>query len=122
MWRQDRIISKVKQSGAKKYFKRKINFGIEFPKTVQESMSLDNNNDNILWADSIAKEMCPVWFSFYIREKGGAPPQEHQFIKCHMVFNVKIEDQQCKARMVAGGHMTKCHQLFRTQVLIPVRP
>ena len=30
----------------------------------------------------------------------------YQEISCHMVFNIKI-DFSCKARFVAGGHMTK---------------
>jgi hypothetical protein len=28
-----------------------------------------------------------------------------KWIKCHMIFDIKIEDFQRKARMVAGGHM-----------------
>ena len=31
----------------------------------------------------------------------------HQFVKCHMIFDVKMGENFCrKARMVAGGHMT----------------
>ena len=28
-------------------------------------------------------------------------------MKCHMIFDVKMEDFRRKARLVAGGHMTK---------------
>eukprot|EP00804_Cyclotella_cryptica_P005997 CCRYP_000237-RA/>CCRYP_000237-RA protein AED:0.44 eAED:0.44 QI:0/-1/0/1/-1/1/1/0/111 len=38
---------------------------------------------------------------------GAAPPPDHQFIRCHMIFDVKMEDFRCKARLVAGGYATK---------------
>ena len=38
---------------------------------------------------------------------GVAPPSDHQYMKCHMIFDVKMEDFRRKARLVAGGHMTK---------------
>ena len=61
---------------------------------------------NKLWVDAITKEMKNVRVAFDIREKGDSPPVGHQFIKCHMIFDVKMEDLRRKARMVAGGHMT----------------
>jgi hypothetical protein len=33
-------------------------------------------------------------------------PLDYKWIKCHMIFDVKIEDFRRKAHMVAGGHMT----------------
>ena len=60
MRRQDRIISKDNQRGANTYLKRKMKFGIELPKMVQGAMTLENNNDNTLWADVIAKGMRSV--------------------------------------------------------------
>ena len=30
----------------------------------------------------------------------------HQFLRCHMVFDIKVEDFRHKARLVAGNHMT----------------
>ena len=47
-----------------------------------------------------------VWVAFYIIEKGDTPPPGHQFIKCHIIFVVKMEDLRHKARMVSGDHMT----------------
>ena len=104
--KRDRIISKVKQRGAKKYAKTTMKFGIECPKTVEEALALDSKNGNTLWADAITKEMKNVRVAFNIGEKGDSPPVGHQFIKCHMIFDVKMEDLRRKARMVAGGHMT----------------
>ena len=31
----------------------------------------------------------------------------YQVIRCHLIFDLKIEDFRRKARLVAGGHMTK---------------
>ena len=104
--KRDRIISKVKQRRAKKYARTTMKFGVECPKTVEEALAFDKKNGNTLWADAIAKEMRNVRVAFDIREKGASPPVGHQFIKCHMIFDVKMEDLRRKARMVAGGHMT----------------
>ena len=32
--------------------------------------------------------------------------RHHHFVKCHMVFDLKMEDFRRKARFVAGDHMT----------------
>ena len=31
----------------------------------------------------------------------------YQFVKCHMIFDVKMEDFRRKARLATGGHMNK---------------
>ena len=31
----------------------------------------------------------------------------YQFVKCHVIFDVKMEDFRRKARLVTGGHMIK---------------
>ena len=33
-------------------------------------------------------------------------PRDHQFVKCHMIFDIKMENFRRKARLVAGGHIT----------------
>ena len=38
---------------------------------------------------------------------GVAPPLDHQYIQCHMIFDVKMEDFHCKAQLIARGHVTK---------------
>ncbi|KAL7501877.1 hypothetical protein ACHAXN_000050, partial [Cyclotella atomus] len=48
-----------------------------------------------------------VRIAFDILEDGSLPPEDHQFVRCHMVFDVKMEDFCREARLVAGGHMTK---------------
>ncbi len=34
-------------------------------------------------------------------------PVGYQKIRCHMIFDVKMEDFRRKARLVAGGHVKK---------------
>ena len=34
-------------------------------------------------------------------------PIGYQFIKCHMIFDIKMTNYARKARLVAGGHMTE---------------
>jgi hypothetical protein len=50
------------------------------------------------------KEVC---VAFKILLDGQSAPIGYQKIPCHMIFNIKMEDFQRKARLVAGGHMTK---------------
>ena len=38
---------------------------------------------------------------------GKSVPIGHQFLQCHMVFDIKMEDFRRKARLVAGNHMTE---------------
>ena len=48
-----------------------------------------------------------MFIAFDILLDGAAPPPDHQFICCHMIFDVKMEDFRCKAWLLAGGHATK---------------
>ena len=45
--------------------------------------------------------------AFDILPNGDRIPQGFQFVKCHMIFDVKMEDFRRKARLVTGGHMTE---------------
>ena len=47
-----------------------------------------------------------VKFAFQIIPKGNEPPNGFQYVNCHMVFDIKMEDFQRKAHLVMGGHMT----------------
>jgi len=103
--KRDRIISLVKKRQTR-YLKKNEKFGIELPKTVGEALALDKKNGNTLWADAIAKEMKNVKIAFDILEDGVDAPRGHKQIRCHMIFDIKMEDFRRKARLVAGGHLT----------------
>ncbi len=104
--KRDRIISLVKQRLAR-YLKRTHKFGIEVPKMVRDAHDLNRHNGNVFWTDAIAKEMKEVRKAFEIIPDDKAVPIGYQKIPCHMIFDVKMEDFKCKARLVAGGHKTE---------------
>jgi hypothetical protein len=104
--KRDHIISLVRKRNPC-YLKRTHKFGIELPKAIKEALELDKKNGNIFWADTIANEMKDVCVAFKILLDGQSAPIGYQKIPCHMIFDIKMEDFQCKARLVAGGHMTK---------------
>ncbi len=59
-----------------------------------------------MWADAIAKEMKNVQVAFDPLQDEVQLPTGYQFVRCHMIFDVKMEDFHQKAQLVAGGHMT----------------
>ena len=88
--KQDLIVAKLRKRGAKKYAKTMMKFGIYFPKTVDKDLDLDKKNGNTLRDDATTKEMKNVRVAFNIQEKGDPLPVGHQFIKCHMILDLKI--------------------------------
>ena len=85
------IISKVKARNAR-YLKRNQTFGIELPKSVKEAQALDKKNGNTLWMDVLAKEMGNTKAAFNILEDGVKALMDHQFVKCHIIWDVKMEN------------------------------
>ena len=104
--KRDAIISLVKRRSVR-FLKKTHKFGIRVPRTVDEALRLDKENGNTKWADAIAKEMKEVRVAFEIKDDDWVAPKGYQFVKCHMIFDVKMEDFRRKARLVAGGHMTE---------------
>ena len=68
---------------------------------------MDDNNYYTPLQDTIADEMKNVRAAFKILAEGGEPPPGYHKIRCHMIFDIKMEDFWRKARLVAGGHVTK---------------
>ena len=102
--KRNRILAKVKS----KYWLRTHKFGIRIPKSVEEAKKIDEQNGDTLWWDAICKEMRNVRPAFEVFEgKVENIPKDYQFMRCHMIFDVKFgENFQRKARLGAGGHMT----------------
>jgi hypothetical protein len=90
----------------KHYHRRTHKFGIEVPKSWDDCVKLDKQNDNNLWQDAVRKEMKNVRIAFKIINGEESAPPTYQEIHCHMIFDVKMEDFRRKARFVAGGHTT----------------
>ena len=109
--KRNRMVNKVK----KKYWRTTHKFGIRLPKTVAEALRFDKENGNTYWADAMSKEMGKAKVSF--NPMDGCTPEQvrankidelrgFQEIKCHIVFDVKMDFTR-KARFVAGGHTTE---------------
>ena len=102
--KRDAIISLVKNRKPQ-YLKRTHKFGVELPKYVDDAHAIDKNNGNIFWADGISKEVKNVQAAFDIAPDGHRIPQNYQFVHCHMIFDVKMEEFHSKARYVSGCYM-----------------
>jgi hypothetical protein len=98
--RRDRIISKVKS----RYWLRTHKFGIELPKSTDEALQIDKDTGTDFWKKALEKEMKGTKPAFKILDDDEAVPVAHEEIRCHMVFDIKMDFQR-KARIVAGGHM-----------------
>ena len=99
--KRDRIISKIKS----RYLKRTHKFGIEVPTSVKRAYAIDRENGNNFWKDAILKEMKNNKIAFNILKEDEKVPIGHKQIRCHLIFDVKMDFTR-KARYVAGGHMT----------------
>ena len=101
--RRNRIIAAVNS----RYHKRTHKFGIEVPKTFEDCLRLDKEAGNTLWQDAVRKEMSKVRIAFQVIGDNDDLPPTYQEIRCHLIYDVKMENFQRKARLVAGGHTTE---------------
>ena len=77
--------------------KKNIKFGIRVPQTVIEALILDANNGNDLWRDGITKDINAVMIELKLIDEGDNPPPTYEDIRCHMIFDIKMEDFQRNA-------------------------
>ena len=101
--KRKRILAAVQS----RYHKRTHKFGFEIPKTMQRALKIDKECGNTLWQDAIAKEMANVKVAFKVLPDGTNDPVGHQYMDCHLIYEIKLEGFRRKARLVAGGHMTE---------------
>ena len=101
--KRQRIIAAVN----KRYHKMTHKFRIKVSRTVEDALALDKENGNDLWWKAIQKEMSAVIVSFKILDEDDKPTIISQYMKCQMVFSIKMEDFSRKACLVAGGHMVE---------------
>ena len=89
--KRDRIIASIRKQHTS-YLKKNHKFGIELLKTVEHALALDSMNDKTLWADTISKEMENIRVALKVLTDGKSMSICHQFVQCHMVFDIKMED------------------------------
>jgi hypothetical protein len=85
-----------------RFAKRTHTFGIRVPQTVQEALEIDRETKTTFWRDAIHKEMKNNRLAFKILDEDQAAPIGYKWIKCHMIFDIKMDFTR-KARYVAGG-------------------
>ena len=103
--KREAIISAIKGTSSWA-IKKNIKFGIRIPQTVIEALRLDKNNGNNLWRYGIAKEINAFMIALKIIDEGENPPPTYLEIRCHMIFDIKMEYFRRESRYVAGGHAT----------------
>ena len=104
MRKRNRIIRKVKS----KYWKRTHKHGLRIPKTIEEAMEIDRENENTLWMDAIRMEMKNVLVASDPIEDPSKLGKEFTEITGHLMFDIKLgEGFRRKARWVANGHLTE---------------
>ena len=59
---------------------------------MEEAYASDKATGTTLWRDAIELEMKNVRVAFDVLPDGVVPPSDHQYVKCHMIFDVKMED------------------------------
>ena len=101
-----KYIRAMKQVFAAKKKETKIKFGIEVPKHYKDALRLDKQNGNTLWQDAIKTELDQINSYNTFKDNGRTIPKGYKRIPVHFVFDVKF-DLRRKARLVAGGHLTK---------------
>jgi hypothetical protein len=86
--KRSRIIAAV----AKRYHRRTHKFGIEVPKSWDDCVRLDKENDNTLWQDLVRKEMKNLRIPFQILNDDDDITPTYQEIHCQTIFGVNMED------------------------------
>ena len=101
-----RMVSKVKS----KYWRTTHKFGIEIPKSVETAYDIDRATRSEYWHKAVEKEMKKIRAAMQVYDGTLDDAKKklvgYQQIRCHMVFDIKMEGLVRKARFVAGGHTT----------------
>ena len=101
--KRKRILAAVQS----RYHKRTHKFGFEILKTMRRAVEIDKECGNTLWQEAINKEMANVKVAFKVLPDGAKEPVRHQYMECHLIYEIKLDGFCRKARLVAGGHMTE---------------
>ena len=87
---------------------KQYQFGVLIPHNHQHVMDIDMKSGNKNWYFAEQKELKQTneYNTFIDKGKNATLPEEYTKIKVHFVYAVK-HDGRYKARLVAGGHLTK---------------
>ena len=95
--------NRIQKAMKTRYHRTTQKFGIELPKTVKRALEIDEEAGTTFWQDDLQKEMGTVMKAFDILPEGSKQPQGREFIKCHVIFDIKQGTLQRKCQFVADG-------------------
>ena len=103
----NRVINKTKIDQSDNNMEN-IQFGIKVPMNHNHAMSLDQKNGNNKWLKAEQLELKQIfeYDTFIDKGKGFKMPSDYTRINVHFIYAIK-HDGRHKARLVAGGHLTK---------------
>ena len=104
----NRMINQIKSQKSQQPMEENIQFGVNVPRNHKHAMDLDSKNGNNKWYKAEQAELKQIfeYETFIDKGKGYTMPPEYTRINVHFVYAVK-HDGRHKARLVAGGHLTK---------------
>ena len=79
------------------------NYGVDIPSYIEHAISLDAINGNLLWQESLYKEMHNVSFAFEILPTGAHMPVGWKNSYGHLIWDLNMYFKP-KARWVEDGH------------------
>ena len=85
------IISLVKKRTVR-YLKKTHKFGVRVPSSERHASELDREHGDMFWQDAIATEMRNARVAFKILDDTGEVLIGYKCIRCHMIFDVKMEN------------------------------
>jgi hypothetical protein len=112
--KRSRIIAAI----TKRFHKRTHKFGVEVPKIWDDCVRLDKENGNTLWQDEARKDMNNVRIVFQILSGDKDVPPTYQDIRCHVIFDVKMEYFRHNVHFVAGDHTTYTRQVIMYAIFV----
>ena len=70
---------------------------------MKRALEIDKETGTTFWRDAIEKEMKTIMVAFNILEEGSEKPTARNYIRCHLVFDIKAGSLKRKARFCADG-------------------
>jgi hypothetical protein len=87
-------------------------FGIRVPKTVEEAFMLDKESGITHWFDAVSLEARNVDVAFQDLEESEKVPVGYQFVRCHMILDVKTGSLKRKARIFHSAGWMLCVKTY----------
>ena len=99
-------------------------FGIKIPRTVEEALKIDKENNNTLWREATMKEIKSLLeldvFKFHLPGIIFTKDEGWQYAPLHMIFTIKQQYLRHKARLVAGGNVVDASMYLTSNSMVQI--